>query len=302
MTETLFTESGRRLVVDCELARGGEGVLLTVEDAPDIVVKRWHDAIERDPVAVAQVARTTSGGWPTAGGHGRLVAPRELVLDASGRLVGVVLPRLHGPINVLGDALPLIGQPGSGYVVTMTWRLRVATRVADIAARAHGEALVLGDFGPHNLTIDIRAARIVAFDVDAWQPLDAARPRRVGVDVATPELLAGAAPVPTLEADRFALALSVLLILCAGRHPFDGIPLDGSRRHALVEDNLASGHSHLSRLRPLRATEGAPRIETLPPRLRPLAEAALVAGHGRPELRPPAVAWLAALREEEGRR
>jgi DNA-binding helix-hairpin-helix protein with protein kinase domain len=295
------TASGLPVKAGPAVARGGEGVLATVAGRPDVLVKYWHRDIERERDSLEDVIRATAGGWPSAQ-HPQVAAPLEVVFDEADRAVGVLLARLPSSVVPLTEAISPQARASFGLDVSRRWRLRVAARLAGIVARAHDAGLVLADLGPHNLAVDLRRGRITAFDVDAWQPAEGARPRRVGGDVATPELLSGLAPEPTIAGDRFALALSIVLILADGRHPFDGVPADGSRSHATVDDNLATGHSHFSSTRPLRPVAGAARIGQLPPRLRPLVIASIVDGHADRAARPPASVWVSALRAEEARR
>ena len=141
-------------------------------------------------------------------------------------------------------------------------------------------------------------ARVTAFDTDAWQRLDAGLdPRRITPDALAPEQLRSQAHLPSIEADRWALAVAIVQILLDGRHPCDGVRPDGSLDLALVEDNVRDGYSHFSPVA-LRPVHGAPRLEHFSPRVRDKVEQAFGPGHLDPARRPDARAWVQALRDD----
>jgi DNA-binding helix-hairpin-helix protein with protein kinase domain len=282
-----------------EIGRGGESVIHKTDD-PAMVVKLWEPGVERDATALEELVRRLGAGWPAPSGHRRLVVPQAVLAESRDELAGVVLERLPLAAVELSELLTPPDRARLGLEVSPTWRLRVAARIADVAARAHQHDLLLGDLSPRNFALLPERARVVAFDADAWQPADGpVRRRRIAEDVRAPEHVGVADATPTFEADRWSLAITLALVLLDGRHPFDGAR-QGEPGATFVEDNVRAGYSHLVAPR-LLASPGAPSIEDLPAALRPLAKAAFGAGHGDPGRRPAAAKWVSALAAEAGR-
>ena len=291
---------GQEITLGAELGRGGEGTVYEIAGRGNgpRVVKLWHHGVVRESAALAAVAEQLAGGWPDPTAHRRLAAILTFVHDADGRVVGVTLERLANDWIALSDLLSAADRAKAGLAATSRWQLRVATRVADVVARAHARGLVIGDLTPRNYVVNRGRARVTAFDTDAWQRLDAGLdPRRITPDALAPEQLRSQAHLPSIEADRWALAVAIVQILLDGRHPCDGVRPDGSLDLALVEDNVRDGYSHFSPVA-LRPVHGAPRLEHFSPRVRDQVEQAFGPGHLDPARRPDARAWVQALRDD----
>jgi DNA-binding helix-hairpin-helix protein with protein kinase domain len=301
MSATVFDAHGRRVTLGAELGSGGEGTIRALVGAnhDTLVAKLWHAGIAREPPALAAVAVRLEHGWPDVSGHARLVPIEGLIYDEDGRLVGVTLDRLPDGSVELADLLTVGDRHRKRLAATSHWQLRVATRVADIVARAHAAQLVIGDLTPRNFVVDPGRARVTAFDTDAWQLLDGRlAARRITPDALAPEQLRGGAYVPSIEADRWSLAVAVVQILLDGRHPCEGAPPGASVDLPLLEDNVRDGYSHFSS-RALRRTLGSPRLAYFSPRVRLLVEEAFGPGQLDPRLRPSARAWVQALRDDD---
>lgn len=296
-----FDGHGHRVTLGAEIGSGGEGTIRALVGARHdmLVAKLWHEGVARDPSSLAAVAVRLDAGWPDSSGHPRLVPIGGLLYDEDGRVVGATLQRLPTDYVELADLLTVADRHRRELAATSHWQLRVATRVADIVARAHAARLVIGDLTPRNFVVDRDRARVTAFDTDAWQMLD--RPvdaRRITIDALAPEQLREPAYVPSIEADCWSLAVAVVQILLDGRHPCEGARPGSSVDLPLLEDNVRDGWSHFSS-RALRSRLGAPRMEYFPPRVRVLVEDAFGAGHLDPDARPSARAWVQALRDDD---
>lgn len=287
---------GGTLSIGRRLGRGGESVVHETSD-PDRVVKLWHPDVERDLAAVTDTARLLADGWPDAMGRPRVV-PFEPVMSENGVLLGVALPRISADVVSLADMLTLADREWLGFGVSPAWRLRLAARVVWTVDRAHAAGVLMADIAPRNIFVRPATATAVLLDADAWQ--QAAGPlqrRRVAEDVLSPELLRSPGATPSLDADRWALAITVALILLDGRHPFDGA-MGVEDGPTFVSDNVAAGHSHLAGPRLLSAA-GSPTPDDLPAHARELAAEAFGPGHADPGRRPSAEAWLKALAADE---
>lgn len=297
----LFDGNGRSIRLGAEIGRGGEGKIYEIEGAQrrPQVAKLWYSDVVREPTALAAVAVRLSDGWPDPRRHRRLAPILMFVHDGDGKVVGVVLERLPAGYVVLSDLLTSADRRRAGLAATPHWQLRVAARVADIVARAHDAGLVIGDLTPRNFVVVPGRARVSAFDTDAWQTLE--RPietRRITPDALAPEQLSSHTHVPSLEADRWALAVAIVQILLDGRHPCDGVRAGDETGLALVEENVRDGYSHFSPVA-LRAVHGSPRLEFFSPRVRRQVEFAFGPGHLDPGRRPGARDWVQALRNDD---
>lgn len=298
----LVDGQGRQITLGAELGHGGEGKVYEISgrSSRSVVVKLWHPGVVRDQTALAAVALRLQNGWPDGTMHARLAPMRGFVYDGEGALAGVTLERLPDRVVALSDLLTAEDRRKAKLAATPHWQLRVAARMADVAARAHDVGLVVGDLTPRNFVVARERARVTAFDTDAWQTDDRPlAPRRITPDALAPEQVRSpVAPVPSIEADLWALAVAVAQILLDGRHPCDGVRPDGSMDVPLLDDNVRDGYSHFSPVA-LRPVQGAPRLAYFPPRVRELVEQAFGAGHMDAGRRPDARAWVRALRADD---
>ena len=90
----------------------------------------------------------------------------------------------------LGEVLTNADRHHAGFSVSLRWQMRMLARLSDVVARAHAERWVIGDLGPRNFAVLPDSGRVTAFDIDAWQPLRDAAPRRITEDVLSPEAAA----------------------------------------------------------------------------------------------------------------
>lgn len=285
---------GRRLDVGETIGDGGEGTIHRLED-PALVAKLWHPGVRRGS-GLRDLAERLRDGWADATGHRRIAAVRDLVWDDHENLAGVIVERLPSGHHHLANLLTRRDRSRAGLSVTPVWQLRVTARIADIVARAHARGMVLADLSVHNFAVDPLRARVTAFDVDAWQLLDAGiAPRRIAEDARAPEHLQGdGEAVPTLESDRWSLAVLVVQVLFDSWHPHDGSRAGSAGMAPLVGENVRDGVSHFSEPG-LSPAVGAPRAGQLPPRTRRLVLEAFGPGHSDPPSRPPAASWVEAL-------
>ncbi len=290
--------TGRTLQLGEEIGRGGEGrIYRTVSQAHDgLVAKVWDPGLDRDPSVLTELRRLTRSGWLDPAGHPRVVTLHGGFEDETGTPAGVLLAALPAGAFELGEVLTDADRHHARFSVSLRWQMRMLARLSDVVARAHTERWLIGDLGPRNFAVLPDSGRVTAFDIDAWQPLHDAAPRRIAEDVLSPEAAASGDYTPTIEGDRWSLAVTVAVVLLNGRHPFDGVPIDESEGQ--VRANVAAGRNVLvgGGLRPTRDT---PSIQQFSPRTRILLEQLLEQGVASPDERPTALTWTAALRDDE---
>lgn len=216
-------DSGRVLQLAEEIGRGGEGVVLALADHPDLCVKIYSkppdddrieklaamvDAFERDPSLVEWCA------WP-----------RALLRDATGRVCGFVMDRLHdlAPVHELYDP-----EERKRRFPHLSWQelIQSAAFCAAMFAALHAHNVVVGDVNERNVLVR-PDGRLHLVDCDSFQIRVADRVFRTGVgvpDYTPPELQGGqfGELVRSANHDRFGLAVLCFKLVFMGRHPFAG--------------------------------------------------------------------------------
>ncbi|TYB42189.1 protein kinase domain-containing protein [Actinomadura chibensis] len=309
----LTVGSGGELRVGAAFRRGGQGELFAVSGRPDLVFKRLHDAeLARDaawPDRLRVMVAHPPPGVRDGHGHVLLAWPSDYVLDGD-RCVGFLMPRLdvsrtaelHLLANPSDRRSP--GPGGPRWAVQWTWRelLHTAVNLATAVRVVHESGVVIGDFQERNVLVDQRA-RVSLVDCDSMQVADPDTGRVFHCTVGRPEYTAPeliGADVASVRrepsSDLFALAVHIHQILFSGAHPFDGVwtgPGEKPRRDRLA----AKGWYANGRKGPLRPPPGVPGFELVTAPVRDLFDRALAEGARRPERRPTAAEWQAALRD-----
>lgn len=309
----LTVEAGGELRLGPPLRRGGQGELFTVSGRSDLVFKRIHEAeLERDDAwsdRLRVMVAHPPPGVCDAQGHVLLAWPSDRVLDG-GRCVGFLMPRLdisrtaelHLLANPSDRRSPAPGGPR--WAVRWTWRelLHTAANLATAVRAVHEAGVVVGDFQERNVLVDHRG-RVSLVDCDSMQVVDPASGRVFHCTVGRPEYTAPeliGADVGTVRrqpsSDLFALAVHIHQLLFSGAHPFDGL-WTGEGEKPRRDRLAAKGWYANGRRGPLRPPPGVPGFELVPRAIRELFDRALAEGARRPERRPTAVEWQAALRE-----
>ncbi|HEY0812043.1 MAG TPA: beta-propeller fold lactonase family protein [Pseudonocardia sp.] len=293
------------------LSQGGQGTIHVVLDAPERVLKRFHEAelaraSDLEERLRAMVALRPAG-WREASGHTMLAWPSDVVLDGS-RFVGHVMPRLrladvvelHVLANPSDRSDPRSATPG--WVRGFTWRhlVRTGANLALAIDVLHRSDYVVGDFNERNVLVRFDT-RVTLVDCDSMQVPNprSGPPFLCGVgraEFTAPELLdVDLATTPRrASSDLFALAVHVFQLLMEGVHPFDGVwHGDGEkpRRHQLARHGLFA-YAGDPRLRP---RPSAMPFDLLPQEIRELFTRAFVLGAADPDARPTGREWHDAL-------
>jgi DNA-binding helix-hairpin-helix protein with protein kinase domain len=180
-----------------------------------------------------------------------------------------------------------------------TWAqlLRAALDLAVLVRDVHAAEYVLGDLKPENLWVDA-AGRVALCDVDSLQfsaEGEFFRCPAGSPGYTAPELIDTGTRLPSVHSDAFALAVLIYRLLLCGRHPFFGVPADGSGYLGL-NDNIRSGRARLLGPGTVRVDPSAPDPRALPRTLRQLFRQCFDE-HGRahPDRRPTPAQWAEAL-------
>ncbi|MBO1416193.1 hypothetical protein, partial [Streptomyces sp. FH025] len=305
----VLAADGRRWRLAEQVGQGGEGVVFTVAERPELVAKLvpyppdpadHRERIERlvrqrrEPRTVRLLSgRLGTVAWP-------LLAVRTARGEGHGYLMADLRPRYH-PLDRL-----LFAAGREQYLPGADWgtALRAAAGLAALVAAVHAEEYLVGDLKPGNIWVDEHGG-VALSDVDSWQFTDrgrlfASRPRTPGH--IAPERVADPAAEPTRAADDFVLAVLVHQLLMAGLHPFAGLPADGGP-YLSQDDNLRHGRCRLVDRRSVLLPEPLPPLDLLPVAVRTLLRAAFGdTGRSTPASRPTAADWARVLGAELGER
>jgi DNA-binding helix-hairpin-helix protein with protein kinase domain len=287
------------------LARGGEATLHELPDRPGLLAKVYHRPTPEHAAKLAAMLATPPTD-PTAGtGHVSIAWPVDRLLDPDepGRIVGFIMPRVHGTRPVFEFYNPrsrLRLCPGFHY----GYLLRTARNLAAAVRAVHERDHVVGDLNETNTLVDNQAL-VTLVDTDSFQVPGHGRVFRCPVGKAeytAPELqqvrFADFDRGP--EHDAFALAVLIFQLLEQGTHPFagrftsEGEPDELARRIALGQWPYAR-----SRSVPYEPPPLAPPFAALPPPVQDLMRRCFEGGHARSALRPTAAQWQEVLAAAE---
>lgn len=281
------------------LGAGGEGSVYATA-RPGLVAKIYHP--RRQPtdhmVDKLKFMRDNPPEQPPSGhGHIAITWPRAL-LERKGRVRGFLLDLSRG------ESLDKAMNPGERkrFFSRQSWRfsLAVAHNLAWVVEKIHRKDFVIGDVNTQNLRV-LPDGQVSIIDTDSFQITVPGRRRAYPCAVTTPEY---AAPELTPEMarhgerrpsqDLFSLALLLYGLLACGKHPYNGV-FAGKGEPPDTREAIQRGYSLFHPKSLLKAPARGPSPEFLPAELRRLFARAFVDGDARPESRPDAREWRAAL-------
>jgi len=219
---TLYGADGRSIVLDREIAKGGEGSVWGIADKPDFVAKFYHQGLSPEQARkLGAMCRLKSehlvkiAAWPVD-----LVRP-----TAAGVPQGFLMRRINGYSQA-----HLLYTPKSRRThfpeAQLPFLLHTSVNIARAFATVHDAGQVIGDVNHGNLLVS-KDAVVALIDCDSFEIIDGALrfPCPVGVPTYTPPELQGKSfsGVRTQQHDTFGLAVLVFHMLFLGRHPFSGI-------------------------------------------------------------------------------
>jgi len=283
-----------------ELARGGEGIILTLEGRADCLAKIYLPGQATEARAAklrAMRADPPRDEMRERFGHASITWPLAL-LQEDGRFVGYLMPRIDG-----GRSLLNAYNPRARDALELDWHARhqVAKNLCTALHALHVKGYVMGDVNPRNILVTTRGL-VTLVDTDSFQVRAGQTLHRcpVGVPEYTPRELQGLrfdqvdrGP----EHDRFGLAVLVFQLLMDGFHPFAGALRDPRDSLPGKADEWCIQHGIFPwrKDRRFRKPPAARALDTLDPTLRHLFDRCFLGGHATPTLRPSAKEWLDVL-------
>jgi DNA-binding helix-hairpin-helix protein with protein kinase domain len=290
--------AGKAMELRTKLGEGGEGAVWASPAAADLVIKTYLKSMPAMQVekllamsSLTDPTLLTTAAWPI-----------RLVCDTSKTPVGFEMPKLSGPKplhEIIGSKSRMKAFPNAN------WKMLVHT--AGNLTRAfhalHTKNIVVGDVNSNNVVVQ-DDARVFFIDCDSFQIRTPTRTYRceVGVPEYQPPELQN---VPFGSVDRlpshdlFGMAVMIFQLLFVGKHPFMGrLPNPGNVAPTIAE-NIVNGnyfYDEQARKLGLRPPPASLTLGAVTPAVAKLFEGAF---RGRPEQRPTAHQWGAALAELE---
>jgi Double zinc ribbon len=305
----LYDAARRPISIERELARGGEGIVYTLQGQPRALAKVYAPAPrdgqdEKLRWMLAHPPREP-GGIQSA--HPALAWPQSLLFDGQGHFVGYLMPRVRDAVSVLfvfnprtrAQALPAFDH---------RYQHRAARNLAAALSVLHEGNYIIGDLNESNVLVT-PSAMVTLIDVDSFQVQEPRNgriivyPPHVGKPEYTPWELQGrplGEVLRQIQHDDFALGVLVFQLLMEGNHPFrarwlrpdDPPPLDERIRQGWFPYDRAWAEI-------MSPPPGAPALDNLHPELVALIRRCFIEGHRQPNLRPGARDWEKALATAE---
>lgn len=279
-----------------ELARGGEGSIVSLQGRGDLVAKLYFPGKAtpaRERKLRVMLANPPRDEMRLRYNHAAIAWPLDL-LNEGGRFAGFIMPRIdagHGLVNAYNRrAKQFLG---------FDWRgqHQVAANLCAAVNALHVKGYVVGDINPRNILVTGNGM-VTLVDTDSFQVNDNGTVHRcpVGTPEYTPRELQGQHFEQIdrgQQHDRFGLAVLVFQLLMDGFHPFAGAlryPQDsvpGKIDEWCIQHGVFPWIDHPRLRRPTAARS----LAQLDPELATFFKRCFVSGHTEPAKRPTALEW-----------
>jgi DNA-binding helix-hairpin-helix protein with protein kinase domain len=283
------------------LATGGEALVYSVQEHPELVAKIYKQARPEREVKLAYMLANPPRNPTAAQNHQAYAWPTALLsTTTSSAIVGFLMPKVTGMKEVFN-----FYNPGTRKrtCVHFDYRYLVQTarNISGVMAELHSRGYLIADVSQKNILVS-DAALVTVLDTDSFEFRDPRTNFLHLCNVRTPGFIApeGYSAAPNdpraIEEDRFALAVMVFHLLMEGVHPF-AIKYLGDGEAPRLQQNVMAGrfpykHRPSTVYEPMPA---APPFSMLSAEIQALFVRSFVAGHKAPPERPSAAEWQKAL-------
>jgi DNA-binding helix-hairpin-helix protein with protein kinase domain len=250
--------TGQSIALVQSIANSGEGEVWQT-NLDGYLAKVYHvptlERIEKLEIMIAYPPQDPNAHT----NHISFAWPKSLLNDASGQVVGFLMPRITDSVDLLNVYNP---QRRQKVLPGYDWRYLhfTAMNIASIIWAIHWAGYVIGDIKPQNILVNNRALPAI-IDTDSFQvrhpQSHRVYPCLVGSEGFTPVELLGK-DLGLMEQsevqDRFRLGVIIYLLLF-GEHPYKGKWIgtgDSPPPHELLRLGLWPAHDFLA--------DGSPRI------------------------------------------
>ena len=217
----LGAKSGRPYTLATLIAGGGEGKVYTLTGLPNRCAKIYSSAIDAIRVEKLQTLISLSGVTQLTSVS---AWPEEILVDASKRPVGFIMPTVTGsnPLHIYltpSDRQRLVPDASYGLLV------HIAANLCRATGNFHQKGIVLADINSSNFLV-LHDGTVRIIDCDSVQIGKSKKFRAmVAMEEYVPSELQGKRVADfsrTADHDNFGLAVLVFQLLVVGRHPFSG--------------------------------------------------------------------------------
>lgn len=234
--------SGKRYVLESELARGGEGIVYSIHGDSSIVAKIYlpnkFKSFDERRFMENKLKAMLSIKLPVyVDNILRLAWPLDILYD-NGSMVGFLMPRMNQMIKIYDiqrcnrDEQPI--KPWTRSVLNVypnfTWKYAVqfAYNLAWVVNYVHQNNIIVGDLNQSNIYADTKTGAVVLIDCDSFDITDPNTGIHYPCTVGFQELLAPELQTVinlsnakfTKESDQFSLAIHIFRLLMMNEDPF----------------------------------------------------------------------------------
>lgn len=303
-TTTRSLQMNREIMLERELARGGEGTIYAVKDKPHLVAKIFHKpSPEKTAKLNAMLDNPPDDPTQASLSHISIAWPAQLIKDKNGDCVGFTMPYIDARV---GFPLLKMYNPRDrrSLQCNFSWAylLRMACNLASIIEALHDKGYVIGDLNESNILVTTEAL-VTLVDCDSIQvpKTSGQHPTyflcTVGKPEYTPPELQGkdfSKEVRKSYHDSFALAVLIFLMLMEGRHPFSGSSKGNSEPRTIAQNIRERDFPYLAGSTQQLLKLALP-FTILPKEIQKLMKTSFVVSASAVASRPTASDWVRAL-------
>ena len=295
---------------------GGEGEIYEIVKVSDKCAKVYHQGLRSKELE--EKLKVMVANPPDQSVLFQIAWPLDIIYSNVKDFVGFIMPK----IDVSGELQPVYKYPPKEYKgLTFKQKLIIAQNICAAIEVLHTAGVVLGDFSPCNIGVDMNTGHVAFWDTGSYHIKDRKTGRTYRCKVCfdgyvAPELLLKCkginpqtgksytyedAPLETFtkETDNFALAIHIFKLIMNGFTPFFGIDINSNESISTRAPGVGSiavekdmycfkpGYVHMSK--------AVADKNTLPTEIVGLFDRAFINGRIDPKQRPTAREWHNAL-------
>ena len=298
---SVFLESCQRVAtLGRQIASGGQGSIHDHPFDPKKVVKKYSCPTPEQAAKLKVMVDDPFQEPPSNGGSVRFFKPTHLITnpDDPAEVLGYEMDLAEDFTSLVHLCNPSTRDEDAD----LPFRLRVARNICWGVAALHNQGVVIGDLRPSNILVGPKGEAWF-IDCDSYQIQSGSATHHCLLgrpELTAPELHDAARDQVTLKPshDRFALAITLFMLLTDGSHPyaahFTGPDGGRAKLHTRVKEGwwpYVAQHTHPYEPR----RKSYPFYIRLNRPLRRLLEQCFVAGHSDPDKRPSASDWHVAI-------
>jgi serine/threonine protein kinase len=299
--KTVVDSKNRKIVLEKDIAGGGEARIWTVKGQTNVVAKFYHQPTAEHEAKVAAMICSPPVQPST---HTAIAWPLEMIYDQR-RFAGFLMPHIQQSALIFQFYNPAQRKKMPNF---FTWEHmhRVAYNLAVAVRSIHSAGHVVGDLNESNILVDKTNGFVTLIDTDSFQVADKnGRVYRcaVGKPEFTPPELQGRSFKDTdrsEEHDLFGTGVMIFYLLMEGVHPFSGVMKNCAVSVGRVDLHcIKNGIFPFQKNAQTTPPPSAPSFKNLHPDIQKAFIRCFVTGHKKPDYRPSAEEWVNILSTAE---